>query len=94
MLSGHVAESVLDKCKVRALKNTLNQSAIYFDQPQTSNAKIIQRISNDSMAMKAVYILFFFNFFIGLGSSFSNYLSKHYHYAYLFSFKFLFFMGN
>ncbi|KAI6170747.1 P glycoprotein 11 [Aphelenchoides bicaudatus] len=37
----------------QALDNVLNQDAAYFDKPENSNAKLIQRIGTDSIAIKA-----------------------------------------
>ncbi len=51
---GWGAEEVMDRCKVAAMRRVLDQDAAYFDNPHNGNAKIIQRISIDSLAMKAV----------------------------------------
>uniref|UniRef100_A0A1I7RJB3 ABC transporter ATP-binding protein n=2 Tax=Bursaphelenchus xylophilus TaxID=6326 RepID=A0A1I7RJB3_BURXY len=46
-------ENVLIKLKVRALSTILSQGAAYFDRPQTSPPKLVQRITNDSLNCKA-----------------------------------------
>jgi hypothetical protein len=53
-LHGWVTEEVTDRLKVRALRNILRQGAEYFDYPETSNAKLLQRITNDNKTLKAV----------------------------------------
>ncbi|KAI6193974.1 hypothetical protein M3Y96_01075800 [Aphelenchoides besseyi] len=50
---GWTAECVTDTLKIRALSNVLRQSAEFFDWPNTSNAKLLQRIITNSKALKA-----------------------------------------
>ncbi|KAI1732395.1 ABC transporter domain-containing protein [Ditylenchus destructor] len=52
-LYGRFCDRVVKQCKVNALKNILDQAASYFDNPSTNNEKVIQRISNDALAMNA-----------------------------------------
>lgn len=52
-LYGWLTEEVADALKVRALRNILRQGAEYFDRPETSNAKLLQRISTDTTTLKA-----------------------------------------
>jgi ATP-binding cassette subfamily B (MDR/TAP) protein 1 len=52
-LYGWATEEITDMLKVRALRNVLRQGAEYFDRPETVNAKLLQRITNDSTTMKA-----------------------------------------
>lgn len=63
-LYGWLTEEVSDALKVRTLRNVLRQGAEYFDRPETSNAKLLQRISNDTMTLKAVsHFLFIISVF-------------------------------
>lgn len=50
---GWLTEEVVDALKIRALRNVLKQGAEYFDHPETSNAKLLQRISTDTTTLKA-----------------------------------------
>ena len=52
---GWTAERVSDDLRSKAFENVLDQDATFFDQPPTSNAKVIQRIAADSIGVKAVY---------------------------------------
>ncbi|KAI6184505.1 hypothetical protein M3Y97_00603700 [Aphelenchoides bicaudatus] len=52
-LYGWLTEEVADALKVRALRNILRQGSEYFDRPETSNAKLLQRISTDTTTLKA-----------------------------------------
>lgn len=52
-LCGWMTEEVVDSLKIRALRNILGQGAEYFDHPETSNAKLLQRISTDTTTLKA-----------------------------------------
>jgi hypothetical protein len=51
-LYGWATEEVSDNLKVRALENVLSQDGAYFDNDQNANAKLIQRISADSISIK------------------------------------------
>ncbi|CAD5233526.1 unnamed protein product [Bursaphelenchus xylophilus] len=54
-------ENVVIKLKVRALKSILSQGAAYFDRPQTSSPKLVQRITSDSLNCKAALDRRFYN---------------------------------
>lgn len=56
---GWTAENVVDKLKISSFANVLKQDGAFFDRPNTSNAKLIRRITTDSVAVKAVFYFYF-----------------------------------
>ncbi|KAI6234119.1 P glycoprotein 11 [Aphelenchoides fujianensis] len=50
---GWATEHISNRLKTRALANVLKQGQEFFDWPSTSNAKVLQRVVNNSTALKA-----------------------------------------
>ncbi|KAI6227464.1 hypothetical protein M3Y99_01256800 [Aphelenchoides fujianensis] len=50
---GWVTEEIGDELKTRAFANVLRLDASFYDKPETANAKVVQRIGNDSTSLKA-----------------------------------------
>lgn len=51
---GWASECVVDAIKVRTFASVLRRDAKYFDQNETSNAKIIAKINSDAPQLKSV----------------------------------------
>jgi ABC-type multidrug transport system fused ATPase/permease subunit len=59
---GWAAENLIDIFKTRALANVLMQEGAFFDRQETTNAKVVQRISSESLSLKAAVDVRLYNF--------------------------------